>query len=118
MADVTFQLDRTGLLIVDPYNDFLSDGGKVWPRMSDVAEANGCIPHMIQILDAARAAGVRVFFAPHHRWREGDYETWRYWAPTQQRAARSKAFADGTWGGTFRDELTPRKGDVVALEHW
>jgi hypothetical protein len=23
---------RTGLLFVDPYNDFLSEGGKLWPR--------------------------------------------------------------------------------------
>jgi hypothetical protein len=29
MADVTFRLDQTGLLIVDPYNDFISDGGKL-----------------------------------------------------------------------------------------
>ncbi len=118
MADVTFRLDRMGLLIVDPYNDFISDGGKLWPRVREVVEANGCIPHMIQILKAARTAGVRIFFSPHHRWRTGDYETWKYWAPIQEAAARSKVFADGTWGGTFRDEFTPQPGEVIALEHW
>jgi len=84
MADVTFRLDRTGLLIVDPYNDFISDGGKLWPRVREVVEANGCIPHMIQILKAARTAGVRIFFSPHHRWRTGDYEAWKYWAPIRR----------------------------------
>src|SRR6266404_2362820 len=118
MADLTFRLDRMGLLIVDPYNDFISDGGKLWPRVREVVEANGCIPHMIQILKAARTAGVRIFFSPHHRWRTGDYETWKYWAPIQEAAARSKVFADGTWGGTFRDEFTPQPGEVIALEHW
>jgi ureidoacrylate peracid hydrolase len=115
---MTFQVDRTGLLVVDPYNDFISDGGTLWPRVREVAEANGCVPHMIEILHAARSAGVRIFFSPHRRWRPGDYETWKFWAPIQEAAARSKVFADGSWGGTFRDELTPRPGEVVASEHW
>ena len=34
----TYEPARTGLLLVDPYNDFLSDGGKVWPRVKEVAE--------------------------------------------------------------------------------
>ena len=115
---MAFRLDRTGLLIVDPYNDFTSDGGKLWPRVREVAEANGCVPHMIEVLQAARSAGVRVFFSPHRRWRPGDYETWAFWAPIQEGAARSRVFADGTWGGTFRDEFTPQPGDIVASEHW
>jgi ureidoacrylate peracid hydrolase len=118
MADVTFRLDRTGLLVVDPYNDFISEGGKLWPRVREVVEANGCVPHMLEILVAARAAGVRIFFAPHRRWRPGDYETWKFCAPIQEAAARSKVFADGSWGGTFRDEFTPQPGEVVASEHW
>jgi nicotinamidase-related amidase len=118
MADLTDRRDATALLVVDPYNDFISAGGQVWPRVRDVVEAIGCIPHMIQTLNAARSAGLRIFFVPHHRWRPGDYETWTYWAPTQEAAARSKIFADGTWGGTFRDEFTPRPGEIVALEHW
>src|SRR5215475_14121218 len=118
MADVTFRLDQTGLLVVDPYNDFISDGGKLWSRVREVVEANRCIPNMIEILEAARSAGARIFFAPHHRWRAGDYETWKFWAPIQESGARSKVFADGTWGGTFRDEFMPRPREIVAQEHW
>jgi len=118
MANVTYQRDATGLLVVDPYNDFISDGGQVWPRVREVVEATGCVAHMIQTLIAARSAGLRIFFVPHHRWRPGDYENWNYLAPTQELAARSKIFADGTWGGTFREEFTPLPGEIVALEHW
>jgi len=118
MADVTLRLSQAGLLVVDPYNDFISDGGKLWPRIREVVEANQCVPHMIEILEATRSAGVRIFYSPHHRWRPGDYETWKFWAPIQEGAARSKVFADGTWGGTFRDEFTPRAGEIVAQEHW
>jgi nicotinamidase-related amidase len=62
----------TALLVVDPYNDFISEGGKVWPRIKAVAEANNCVPHMLEVLNAARNAELRVFFAMHHRYRPGD----------------------------------------------
>ena len=29
---------HTGLLLVDPYNDFLAPNGKLWPRAKEVAE--------------------------------------------------------------------------------
>src|SRR5258708_37221972 len=90
MADVTYRRDATGLVVVDPYNDFLSDGGKVWPRVREVVEANRCVPHMLQMLTAARSAGIRIFFAPHHRWRAGDYETRTLWAPLLEGASGSQ----------------------------
>jgi ureidoacrylate peracid hydrolase len=115
---MTFDLDRTGLLMIDPYNDFISEGGKVWDRLKSVAEANDCIPHMAEVLGAARSAGVRVFYALHHRYRPGDYETWTYVAPIQQAAWQRRTFEFGTWGGQLRPEFEPRDGDIVAQEHW
>src|SRR5262249_12490335 len=67
----------TSLLVVDPYNDFISEGGKLWPLIKAVAEANDCVSNMLKVLNAARAAKLRVFYAMHHRYRAGDYETWR-----------------------------------------
>jgi ureidoacrylate peracid hydrolase len=32
MPDVTYENDITGLLVIDPYNDFISEGGKIWPH--------------------------------------------------------------------------------------
>jgi ureidoacrylate peracid hydrolase len=46
MTDVSYDRAITGLLVIDPYNDFISEGGKIWPRIKAVAEANGCVPHM------------------------------------------------------------------------
>jgi nicotinamidase-related amidase len=73
---------------------------------------------MIQVLDAARKAGLRVFYALHRRYRPGDYETWKYIAPVQRAAWSRKTFEYGTWGGELRREFTPQAGDIVALEHW
>jgi ureidoacrylate peracid hydrolase len=73
---------------------------------------------MLQVLNAARKAELRVFYALHHRYRPGDYETWKYIAPTQKAAWLRKTFENGTWGGEIRHEFAPQPGDIVALEHW
>jgi len=118
MTELSFDKSNTGLLVVDPYNDFISEGGKIWPRIKEVAEANNCVPHMIEVLDAARRSNLRVFFAMHHRYREGDYENWKFVAPIQRAAWHRRSFESGTWGGEFRAEFVPLAGEVVASEHW
>jgi len=118
MASVTYDTQLTALLVIDPYNDFISEGGKVWNRLKAVAQTNDCVSHMAHVLDAARRAGLRVFYALHHRYRPGDYETWKYIAPVQKAAWSSKVFEYGTWGGEIRSEFEPQPGDIVALEHW
>lgn len=118
MASLEFEKETTALLVIDAYNDFISEGGKLWDRIKSVAEANNCVSHMLQLLTAARKNGVRVFYAMHHRYRPGDYETWKYAAPIQKAAWSRKTFEYGTWGGEFRSEFAPRPGDIVAQEHW
>ena len=54
----------------------------------------------------------------HHRYRPGDYETWKYVAPIQEAAWSRETFEYGTWGGDFRPEFAPHPGDIVAEEHW
>jgi ureidoacrylate peracid hydrolase len=118
MGTVTYEKAITALLVIDPYNDFISEGGKIWDRLKKVAEANSCVPHMLEVLKAAREARLRVFYALHHRYRPGDYETWKYIAPVQKAAWLHKSFEYGTWGGELRREFEPQPGDIVALEHW
>jgi ureidoacrylate peracid hydrolase len=118
MATVTYEKQITALLVIDPYNDFISEGGKIWNRIRSVAEANDCVPHMLQILNTARDAGLRVFYAMHRRYRPGDYESWNYIAPIQRMAWERKAFEYGKWGGEIRAEFEPRPGEIVAAEHW
>src|SRR5262245_66129747 len=102
MAKVTYDKETTALLVIDPYNDFISEGGKLWDRVRDVAKANNCVPHMLQVLNAARKAELRVFYALHHRYRPGDYETWKYIAPVQKAAWSRRTFEIGMWGGEIR----------------
>jgi ureidoacrylate peracid hydrolase len=118
MPQLSYDKQITALLVIDPFNDFISEGGKVWDRLKAVAEANGCVPNMLEVLAAARKAGLRVFYVPHRRYRPGDYETWKYVAPIQKVAWSRKTFEYGTWGGEFRSEFSPRSGEIVVQEHW
>ena len=115
---LTYEKEITALLVIDPYNDFISEGGKIWNRIKAVAEANHCVPNMLQVLNAARNGELRVFYAMHHRYRSGDYENWKYVAPVQKAAWKHKSFEYGTWGGEIRTEFQPKPGEIVATEHW
>ena len=33
MEKVTYDKQLTALLVIDPYNDFISEGGKAWDRL-------------------------------------------------------------------------------------
>jgi nicotinamidase-related amidase len=118
MVEADYRADRTGLLIVDPYNDFLSPHGKFWQDYREVANEVGLLANMQDIVAAARANGIRIFYVPHHRWEPGDYAQWRHPTSGQIDAAKAEAFAKGTWGGEIHEYYTPEPGDVVALEHW
>jgi nicotinamidase-related amidase len=54
----------------------------------------------------------------HHRYRPGDFETWKHVAPIQKAAWSRRTFEYGTWGGEIRREFVPQQGEIVALEHW
>lgn len=118
MALYDYASNRTGLLLVDPYNDLLSDGGKLWPQARAVAEAVNLLTHLRALVEAARRAGIVVFHVPHRRWREGDYDGWRNPGPWQTLTDRETIFGEGMWGGDWHPELAPQPGDVVIHEHW
>ena len=118
MSDLTFDARRTALLVVDPYNDFIYEGGKLYQLARETIISQDCVTHMREVLAAARAADLLVCYAPHHRWRPGDYETWHYVAPTQESVAKNQVFAADSWGGRFHPDFQPAFGELVAQEHW
>ena len=115
---MSYDPTTTALLLVDPYNDFLSEGGKVWPRVKSIAEEVNLLEHLRALVKVARDQGYKIFFVPHHRWEPGDYVNWRHATPYQLGSAQRQTFAKGSWGGTFHDDFQPQPGDIVAHEHW
>ena len=118
MQRQAYSAERTGLLIVDPYNDFMSEGGKLYEAIKPTADACGMFDNLRKIFPAARAARIQLFIVPHHRPHAHDFDGWQHMTPFQKAGVPMKAFERGTWGGEFNSEFGPRDGDVVVHEHW
>ncbi|GGL49318.1 isochorismatase [Pseudomonas brenneri] len=118
MTDSKYLTDRTALLLVDPYNDFMSEGGKLYDAIKETALAVGMFDHLREILGVVRALGIPVFILPHHRSKPNDFDGWRHVNPTQQLSKQWQVFAEGSWGGEWHPEFGPKSGDVIVHEHW
>ncbi len=118
MTTTRYISNRTGLLFVDPYNDFLSEGGKLWPLVEGVAKEVGLLDNLRTITAAVRKAGIQVFIVPHRRWEPGDYENWDHATPYQVASGKMQTFARGSWGGEWHADFAPQPGDVIVKEHW
>lgn len=83
MPNLYYDQHTTALLLIDPYNDFLSEEGKVWPFIREVAEEVDLLNNLRTIDTAVREVGIQVVVVPHRRWQAGDYECWCHPNPTQ-----------------------------------
>ena len=118
METLHYDPRKTALLFVDPYNDFLSEGGKIWPLIKPVAEEVGLLDNLRSIQATVRAAGMQVVVVPHRRWQPGDYECWCHPSPTQRLVMTRQTFSKDTWGGDWHPDFAPQPDDIVVGEHW
>jgi len=81
-SPTTYESDDTALLIVDPYNDFMSKGGKYYERTKETADAVGFYDNM-----------------------RPDYKGWKHVNASQLHISQVQGFAAGTWGGEFNPLL-------------
>ena len=63
MAKVTYDKQLTALIVIDPYNDFTSEGGKIWDRIRAVAKANDCSRSGMWAPPGRRAANAVLIIA-------------------------------------------------------
>lgn len=111
-------MPSTALLVIDPYNDFLSAEGKVWPYVREVAERLGTVPNMRALVTAARSARVQIVFVPHRQFEPGDLDGWKFLNPTHAGAKRLQPFTRGSWGAQYHPDFTRQDDDIVVQEHW
>jgi nicotinamidase-related amidase len=114
----SYDTAKTAFILIDPYNDFFAEDGKIYPLLKEVAESVDLHRHIRELLAAVRAVDIQVVIAPHRRWHPGDLEGWLRPAPAQTRLRTGKLYAMGTKGGEWYPDFTPRDGDIVATEHW
>ena len=118
MTTQLYPPERTAILLTDPYNDFMSPGGKLFDLVKEVAAKNNMFENLRRLLDTGRANGTQVFVLPHHRAHKDDYSDWDHVNPGQATSHKLQAFAVDSWGGEWSPEFGPKDGDVVIKEHW
>ncbi|MCL7419737.1 MAG: isochorismatase family protein [Methylobacter sp.] len=115
---ITFPLDRTVLLVIDPVNDFLSEGGAAWEMTKTTVKMNGVIENLRRAIEGARAAGIAVIFGPM-AYTEEDYadEHLHHRCGINRLMFERKMFTAGSWGADFHPDLKPLDYEIVLSPH-
>lgn len=115
---LTFPRDRTIMLVIDPVNDFLSEGGAAWEMTKNTVKPHNVVENMKRAIEGARGRGIPVIFGPM-AYTEEDYAD----ESLQQRTGinrimfETKMFLAGSWGADFHPELQPLDDEIVLLPH-
>lgn len=99
-----FEPEKSAVLVIDLARDFVFPGGTIADAGGEEYQqrAQGILPRLRRLLDAARAAGVTVIYATDaHTPEDAELEKWPPHA------------MKGTPEAEIVDEVAPREGDVV-----
>jgi len=115
---ISFPPDRTALLVIDPVNDFLSDGGAGWELTKTTVKMNDVVGHLKRAIEGARPRGIPVLFGPM-AYTEEDYadEQLHRRSGINRLMFERKMFLAGSWGADFHPDLKPHEDDTVLLPH-
>lgn len=108
---------KTAILLVDPYNDFLSQGGKAYFLGASTIKSANLIENLKNLVTAARAAGAKVVYVPHAHYEPGVYDQYRFLNPTQRSIVQFAVFEKGSWGAEYHPDLKKQPGDLEAEHH-
>ena len=114
----TYPRERTALLIIDPVNDFLSEGGAAWELTQATVRKHNVVGNLKRVIEGARQRGIPVLFGPM-AYTEADYKKHRLHERSGINRVQfeRKMFLAGSWGADFHPELRPREREIVLLPH-
>lgn len=113
-----FPPDRIALLVIDPVNDFLSEGGAGWDLVKNTVRLHDVVGNLKRAIEGARERSVPVLFGPM-AYTEEDYAE----RALQRRSGinrlmfERRMFLAGSWGADFHPDLRPRDDETVLLPH-
>lgn len=116
--DTTFPQGKTALLVIDPVNDFLSEGGAAWDLTKNTVKMHNVVENLRAAMEGARRRGVPVLVGPM-AYTEEDYAEHELHRRTgiNRIMFERKMFLAGSWGADFHPDLRPAEDDVVLLPH-
>jgi len=108
---------NTALILVDPYNDFMSPKGKAWPLVSKVTKQVNLIENMQAVTERCRDEGWVIAYAPHHRYKKGSFSDRKYLHPSQILQKMTSSFKANSFGSEFYPSFLPQDSDIISSEH-
>lgn len=113
MADIDPK--TTVLLIIDPQNDFLSEGGVVWDLVGSQVEEHQVVDKLKNLIAKAKAAGIAVAYSPHYY--DKEYQAWQNVNVIDQIMFDRKMFNRGEWGAEWHPDLVPDDDVILCAPH-
>jgi nicotinamidase-related amidase len=111
----TIDEKTTALLIIDPQNDFLSEGGVVWDLVGEQVTKHQVVDKLKKLIAKAKAAGVTVFYSPHYY--DKEYKAWQNVNVIDRIMFERKMFDRGKWGAEWHSDLLPDEETVLCAPH-
>lgn len=110
--------DGTAILIIDPVNDFLSEGGAAWELTKGTVEHNDVVGHLRDLIEGAHRRGISLLFGPM-AYTEEDYADHRLHRRSgiNRIMYEKKMFLAGSWGADFHPDLKPGPDDIILEPH-
>ena len=122
MSEFKFPKDKTAIVLIEPQNDFLTEGGTMYAHIKEQLAERHVIANLQNLLDGARKAGIKIFYCPFHPFDAGfpelkkggpGCEGLRGLEMDMEADWGTGAWLRGTPGPEIIKELTPQKGDIV-----
>lgn len=114
--------EKTAIVLIEPQNDFLSEGGTMYAHIKDQLAERGVIKNLQNLLTGARGKVAKIFYVPFHSFEE-DFPELKKGGPAYEGLRGIEIDMEADWGtgawlrGTPGPEiipqLTPQKGDIV-----
>src|SRR5438874_11638792 len=109
---MTIDPKRTAVILIEYQNDFTSEGGVRHDAVREVMDKTGMLENTRRLVEAARAAGATVVYAPI-TFAPGYGELSEHPYGILKGVVDSAAFIKGEWGAEIVDALAPQEGDVI-----
>lgn len=122
MSQYKIPKEKTAIVLIEPQNDFLSEGGTMYAYIKEQLKERNVIANLQNLLNEARGKVAKIFYVPFHSFEEGfpelkkggpAYEGLRGIEIDMEADWGKGAWLRGTPGPEIIKELTPQKGDII-----
>ncbi|KAF2095352.1 Isochorismatase hydrolase [Rhizodiscina lignyota] len=108
------------IMLIDPYNDFIHEKGKLYNTLEESIKATGTIQHIREVIKAARSHKIPIFYGMHQQTHAHSFQGWQFMNWSLEGLEKNKVFEVGSWGAEYYEGMAPDldNGDVVVSKHW